>query len=199
MGLYGTLGLVGALALSALLAVWLFYSRSRREDFPEDTWDPYLGKKEDTDEGPGEGVEDISGVPGGAGAAPLSSRLQRIEAIPSDAEEESQEGDRSEAGHPGREDTAGRPEEAVELIGGESIPLGGAEEAGEGVPYGAGRGEAVEEIGVPVPAQGDMDLPDLGGGGIGGGPAPPPLRRKSPGGRAFHLPGMSPFAARWRS
>ncbi|MEE9257097.1 MAG: hypothetical protein V3V56_08000, partial [bacterium] len=195
MGLYGTLGLVGALALSALLAVWLFYSRSRREDFPEDTWDPYLGKKEDTDEGPGEGVEDISGAPGRAGVAPLSSRLQGLEAIPSNVEEEAkyEEKVHREADLIREQRTAERAGEAVELIGGEPIPPGGAEEAGEGALYGAGRGEAGEETGAPVPAQGDIGLPDLGGGGIGGVPAPPPPSGKIPWWEGVSSPGDVPF------
>ena len=40
MDLYSSLGLVAAMALSALVAVWLLYKRSRRDEFPEETWDP---------------------------------------------------------------------------------------------------------------------------------------------------------------
>jgi len=42
MGLYSTLFFLGALVLSALMAVWLFYKRSHGDGFPEEIWDPYL-------------------------------------------------------------------------------------------------------------------------------------------------------------
>jgi tetratricopeptide (TPR) repeat protein len=179
MGLYGTLGLVGALALSALLAVWLFYSRSRRENFPEDTWDPYLGKKEDEEEGPGEGVEDISGAP--AGSDSLSSRLQGLEAIPSNVEEEEEYEEKAhrEADLMREQRAAESAGEAVELIGGEPISSGGEP----------------EEIGAPVPVRADIGPSDPDGGGIPGGrgPAPVPHSGEAPWWEGVSSPGDVSF------
>ncbi len=70
MGLYSSLSLVGAMAVSALIAVWLFYKRSHRDDFPEETWDPYFDKNENGGEGgPEREIDEISGEPAAEPAA----------------------------------------------------------------------------------------------------------------------------------
>lgn len=75
MSLYSSMGLVAAMALSALVAVWLLYKRSHRDDFPEETWDPYLAQKNREDGGAYLGVDDISGAPQNVGPSTVSGRL----------------------------------------------------------------------------------------------------------------------------
>ncbi|MEE9240112.1 MAG: hypothetical protein V3U53_02865, partial [bacterium] len=61
--LYPYLGVVGALVVSLLAALWMFFRRRyRRDEFPVDAWDPYLDSREKDDADDMErGVEMISG------------------------------------------------------------------------------------------------------------------------------------------
>ena len=101
-------GLIALLAVGLLAILWVFFRRRRRQnEFPAETWDPYL----DSGEGHGpddadEGIEIISGAEGKARDGgisspgdPLSSRLKDLEKFPpemrgeelADAPEESEE------------------------------------------------------------------------------------------------------------
>ncbi|MDP7168947.1 MAG: hypothetical protein QF701_14515, partial [Nitrospinota bacterium] len=76
MGLYSSLSLVGAMAVSALIAIWLFYKRSHRDDFPEETWDPYFDKNETGGKGePEREIDDISEEADEAGLEPAGEEL----------------------------------------------------------------------------------------------------------------------------
>ncbi|MFP6869334.1 MAG: tetratricopeptide repeat protein [Nitrospinota bacterium] len=124
MGLYSTLALVGALALSALIAIWLFYKRSHRDDFPEETWDPYLGNKGGGGEEEIErGVEDISGptdemgepTPGGGS---ITDRLAGLEGNPPAEGAEEEPEALPEPDEPGGKVVFEEVDRQVELIGG---------------------------------------------------------------------------------
>ena len=124
MGLYSTLALVGALALSALIAIWLFYKRSHRDDFPEETWDPYLGNKGGGGEEEIErGVEDISGptdemgepTPGGGS---ITDRLAGLEGNPPAEGAEEEPEALPEPDEPGGKAVFEEVDRQVELIGG---------------------------------------------------------------------------------
>ncbi|MEK6709748.1 MAG: hypothetical protein AABZ64_04135, partial [Nitrospinota bacterium] len=104
MGLYGTLGLVAALAALGLAAAWLYFRRSRRRaEFPADAWEPYL-QQGGAPTPWGTGVPDeVEKMAGGAAASEpegqyvalppasdgsMSSRMKTLEAIPISAGEE---------------------------------------------------------------------------------------------------------------
>ncbi len=106
MGLYSSLSLVGAMAVSALIAIWLFYKRSHRDDFPEETWDPYFDKNQiGGGENPEREIEDISGRGAGDAAAPGLEPASENPPVPaSNALEDRIRGLRDEMSSPG-EDT----------------------------------------------------------------------------------------------
>ena len=120
MDLYSSLGLVAAMALSALVAVWLLYKRSRRDEFPEETWDPYIAQKNREDGDAYLDVEDISGVPQSAGPTTVSHRLMAFGENPGQktTEDKFQE-------EPASKENQGESEmgEQVELLAGEPQPL----------------------------------------------------------------------------
>ncbi len=97
MGLYPSLILVVVLTASLLAALWVFFRRKRRRnEFPAETWDPYLDSgARYSPEGAGEGIEMISEASEDVrktGISPADesvfSRLQDLEKFPPEMREE---------------------------------------------------------------------------------------------------------------
>jgi len=96
MDLYSSLGLVAAMALSALVTVWLLYKRSQGDDFPEETWAPYLAQKNRVDGDAYRDVDDVSGATLIAGPSIVSGRLLAIEENSAQAQVKTEENTKDE-------------------------------------------------------------------------------------------------------